>query len=124
MSTSQKRIDDANRLKYVRVLDKFIRACIGYLVKEQESTFEGLVNKVEVQSVFLKKVEPIVLYKEELIAKEAFVKMLQNAVAKPCEDFEALRSDLLYQSNQLHKDQNRRKYKKEKHTKSKFKDWE
>ena len=43
MSTSQKRIDDTKRLKYVRVLDKFIRACIGYLVKEEESTFEDIL---------------------------------------------------------------------------------
>ncbi len=124
MSTSQKRIDDANRLKYVRVLDKFIRACIGYLVKEAECDFEGLQNKIAVQETFLAKVEPAVLYKEELLAKEAFVGMLRRSVAQPCEDFESLRNDLLYQSNQLHKDQNRRKYKKEKHTKSKFKDWE
>lgn len=97
---------------------------MGYLVKEEDADFDGLQAKVAKQQEFLSKAERVDLYKEELLAKEALVKTLQTVVSAECEDFESLKSDLLHRSNQLHKDMNRRKYKKDKHSRSKFKDWE
>jgi len=40
------------------------------------------------------------------------------------DDIEAIRENLLYSANQLEKSKNARRYKKDKHSKSKFEDWE
>jgi hypothetical protein len=124
MAMSQKQQQETQRLKYVRVLERFVRSVIGYLVKEDESTFEGFVARVEKQYEFVKKVEPVALYKTELQEVEHLVQELLNVADHECEDFDKLRDDLLHKSNQLHKNKNQKKYKKDKHSKKKFKEWE
>lgn len=121
---SQKQQDEAQRLKYVRVLERFVRSVIGYLVKEEETDFEGYQARVAKQYEFLKKVEPVYLYKEEFQMIERLVQQLLNVADHECEDFKKLREDLLRQSNLLHKTKNQKRYKKDKHQKGKFKDWD
>ena len=40
------------------------------------------------------------------------------------EDMDNIKEDILYSSNQLDKNKNARRYKKDKHSKSKYEDWE
>ena len=121
---SQKQQQEAQRLKYVRVLERFVRSVIGYLVKEDACDFEGFVARVEKQYEFVKKIDPVALYKAEFQEVERLVQELLNLSSHECEDFEKMREDLLYKSNQLHKNRNQKKYKKDKHSKKKFKEWE
>ncbi len=121
---TEKQIEETQRLKYVRVLERFVRSVIGYLVKEDECDFEGLQARVAKQYEFLKKVEPVYLYKEEFQFVERMVQTLLNAADSECEDFKKLREDLLHQSNIIHKNKNQKRYKKDKHSKKKFKEWD
>lgn len=121
---SQKQLDEAQRLKYVRVLERFVRSVIGYLVKEEDIDFEGYQARVAKQYEFLKKVDPVYLYKEEFQLSERFVQQLLNAADGECEDFDKMREELLHQSNIIHKNKNQKRYKKDKHFKHKFKDWD
>ena len=121
---SQKQLDEAQRLKYVRVLERFVRSVIGYLVKEEETNFEGFQTRVSKQYEFLKKVEPVYLYKEEFQTTERFVQQLLNVADTECEDFSKLKDELLHQSNLIHKTKNQKRYKKDKHSKKKFKEWD
>lgn len=119
-----KRTQDARRLKYVRVLERFVRSVMGYLVKEEEITFGGFKGKVTKQGRLVDVTPKEELYKEEMVMLEQFVQKLRDAAAGECEDFGVLRDELLYQSNQMQKQKNRRKYKKEKHQNKKFDEWE
>ncbi len=101
-----------------------MRSVIGYLVKEEDTDFEGFCKRVQKQNSFLERVEAVPLYKEEFSQIEKFVKELQALAVSECEDFQKLRADLLYRSNTIHKQRNQRKYKKDKHSKSKFSDWD
>ena len=40
------------------------------------------------------------------------------------EDIQQIKQDILYTTNQIEKSMNQRQYKKDKHSSSKFKDWE
>lgn len=121
---SQKQIEETQRLKYVRVLERFVRSVIGYLVKEEETDFEGFQARVAKQYEFLKKVEPQYLYKAEFQTIERLVQELLNRADQECENFKKLREDMLHLSNQLHKDKNQKRYRKDKHSKKKFKEWD
>lgn len=119
-----KKEEDSKRLKYTRAIERFVRSVIGYLVKEEESTFEGFVERVHKQLEFVEKVEPVTIYKEEFQVVENFVNELIHIANGTCDDFTKLRNDLLHKSNQLHKRKNQKKYKKDKHQKSKYREWE
>lgn len=124
MPPVDKRAQDTRRLRYVRVLERFVRSVIGYLVKEENATFGGFKGKVTKQARLVDVAVREELYKEEMVQLERFVQKLRNAATEECEDFTALRDELLYQSNQLEKQKNQRKYKKDKHRGSKFEEWE
>lgn len=119
-----KRAQDARRLKYVRVLERFVRSVIGYLVKEEDAGFGGFKAKVNKQGRLVDVAKKEELYKEEMVMLEQFVDRLRRAASEECGDFAALRNELLYQSNQMEKQKNKRKYKKDKHQGKKFEEWE
>jgi len=118
-----KREQDAKRLKYIRLLERFVRSVIGYLVKEENASFGGFKAKVTKQARLLNVAPKEELYKEEMAMLESFVEKLKSSASAECEDFASLREELLYQSNQLEKQKNQRKYKKDKHYRSKFEEW-
>lgn len=122
MALGAKQKEDANRLRYIRVIERFIRSVVGYLVKEEKADFEGFCARVAKQKTFLDQVEPAVLYKAEYTKREQFVKTLLDATKEVPEDFSTLKSSLCYTSNQIHKNKNNMKYKKDKHTKHKYVD--
>ena len=119
-----KRVQETKRLKYIRLLERFVRSVIGYLVKEENASFGGFKAKVTKQARLLDVAPKEELYKEEMVMLENFVDKLRSSASAECEDFASLRDELLYQSNQLEKQKNKRKYKKDKHHSSKFEEWE
>jgi len=119
-----KKTQDAKRLRYMRLLERFVRSVIGYLVKEENASFGGFKAKVTKQTRLLNIAPKEELYKEEMVLLERFVDKLKSLTSAECEDFARLREELLYQSNQLEKQKNQRKYKKDKHYDSKFEEWE
>jgi GTP-dependent phosphoenolpyruvate carboxykinase len=120
---SQKAVDNAQRLRYIRALERFHKSILSYLANTLELTRESYVKKITNAQKVLKRVDEIALYKGEL-------QDLQKLVKKMCEykdsqkDIQDIKDDILYSSNQLDKSKNAKRYKKDKHSQSKFNDWE
>ena len=120
---SQKVIDNSNRLRYIRALERFYKSMVSYLLNTSELTLQGYEKKIDNSLKLLNRVEEVNLYKGEL-------KDLQNLVKTMIEykgsqkDIQDIKSDILYRSNQLDKSKNARRYKKDKHSKHKFSEWD
>jgi len=122
MAASQKAIDNANRLRYIRALERFHKGVVSYLMNTQALTHEGYSKKINNSLKLLTRVEEISLYKGELQDLQKLVKKMisyQNSD----QDIESIKEELLYASNQLDKSKNAKRYKKDKHTQSKYDDW-
>jgi len=123
MAASQKAINNANRLRYIRALERFHKGIISYLMNTPELTKKGFHKKIENSLKLLNRIEEVDLYKGELKDLQTLVKMmisLQDAE----ESIEDVKEKILYASNQLDKNKNAKRYKKDKHANSKFDDWE
>ncbi len=123
MAASKKAIENANRLRYIRALERFHKSIISYLSNTQDLTDEKYKKKIENGLKLLLRVEEVALYKGELqdLQKEV-KKMIQYKDSH--KDIQDIKEDILYSANQLEKSKNARRYKKEKHSKSKYSDWE
>ncbi|MCK9492594.1 MAG: hypothetical protein M0Q24_10965 [Sulfurimonas sp.] len=123
MSASKKIVENSNRLRYVRALERFHKSIISYLSNTKELTNEGFSKKIENALKVLKRVESIDLYKgdlqdlQKLVAKIISYKDTQREI-------DEIRDEILYSSNQLDKNKNARRYKKDKHINSKYDEWE
>ena len=120
---SIKREDNTKRLRYIRVLERFTSSIVNYLTKVEESTKVVFDKKVDNNKRYLDRIEKIALYKGEFNELEKLVDkilMFRNSD----KEIEEIKKDLLYTANQIEKSVNQRQYKKDKHTSSKFKDWE
>lgn len=123
MSASKKIIENSNRLRYIRALERFHKSIISYLSNTKELTNEGFSKKIDNAQKVLKRIEEIDLYKgdlqdlQKLVAKIISYKDTQNKMNE-------IKEDILYRSNQLDKNKNARKYKKDKHINSKYDEWE
>lgn len=123
MAASKKAIDNANRLRYIRALERFHKSINSYLANSQELSKEQFIKKVDNGLKLLNRVEEVQLYKGELQDLQSLVKKI-IAYKESDEDIEKIKEDVTYASNQLDKSKNARRYKKDKHTQSKYKDWE
>jgi len=123
MAASQKAIDNSNRLRYIRALERFHKSIISYLLNTPELTHARFEKKIEAAEKLLKRVEEIVLYKGDLQDLQTLVKKIISLQASD-RDIEEIREEILYSSNQLDKSKNARRYKKDKHASDKFDDWE
>jgi len=123
MAASKKVIENSNRLRYIRALERFNKSIVSYLSNSTELTKEKYNKKVENALKILNRVQESRLYKGEL-------QDLQTHVNKIIEyknldlDINTIKESVLYSSNQLEKSKNFKKYKKDKHSKSKFQEWE
>lgn len=123
MAASNKAIENASRLRYIRALERFHKSVISYLSGTQELTKEGYDKKITNALKLLQRVEEIALYKGDLQDLQKLVsKMI--ALKQSDKEIEVIKDEILYTSNQLDKTKNARKYKKDKHTSLKYKDWE
>ncbi len=123
MAASQKAIDNAHRLRYIRALERFHKGMISYLMNTDEITHKGFDKKIDNSLKLLNRIEEIDLYKGELKDLQTLVqKMIGYKESQ--EDIDNIKSEILHSSNQLDKSKNAKRYKKDKHTNSKFDDWE
>ncbi|MBD3796154.1 MAG: hypothetical protein IE887_00130 [Campylobacterales bacterium] len=123
MAASKKAIDNSNRLRYIRALERFHKSINSYLANSDDLSKEKFVKKVENGLKLLSKVEEVQLYKGELQDLESLVKKI-IAYKQSDLDIEKIKEDVTYTSNQIEKSKNARRYKKDKHSQSKYKDWE
>lgn len=123
MATSKKAIDNANRLRYIRALERFHKSVNAYLANGGDLSKEKFVKKVANGLKLLNRVEEVELYKGELQDLQNLVKKI-IAYANDDTEIEKIKEDVTYASNQLDKNKNARRYKKDKHSQSKYKDWD
>lgn len=120
---SQKAIDNSLRLRYVRALERFHRGIISYLSSTANLSKEGYNKKVDNSLKLLQKVDEIALYKGDLQELQKLVKKIINFKDSD-KDIDDIKEGILYESNQLDKTKNARRYKKDKHSHSKYDEWE
>ena len=109
------------RLRYIRVLEKFITKAIT-LLKYDNFDLELFKKAVLRNYEDLKKVETIELYNEYPIALKNLAQTILNTLDNHSKDFENEKAKILKESNLLDKLKNNNKYKKDKHKKHKFTD--
>ena len=123
MAVSQKAIDNATRLRYIRALERFHKSIISYLMNTTQLNRKGFNKKLENSLKLLNRVEEMVLYKGELQELQKLVKKISKYKDSE-KEVEDIKDEILYASNQLDKSKNAKRYKKDKHTNSKYDDWE
>ena len=123
MSASKKAVDNANRLRYIRALERFHKSIISYLQNTDSLSKEGFVKKIDNALKLLNRVEEIALYKGELQDLQKVVKKIISFKDLD-KDIDDIKDEVIYISNQLDKSKNARRYKKDKHTNAKYQDWE
>ena len=123
MAASKKAIENSNRLRYVRALERFHKSIVSYLNNSDDLTKERYDKKIDNALKVYSRVEEIALYKGDLQDLQKLVKKM-IAYKESDEDIDNIKEDILYASNQLDKNKNARRYKKDKHSKSKYEDWE
>lgn len=123
MSAFNKVIENSNRLKYVRALERFHKSLISYLMNTPELTMQRYTKKIDNALKVLTRVEEVALYKGELQELQKLVKKI-IAFKDSDKSIEEIKEDILYSSNQLDKSKNSRRYKKDKHVNSKYDEWE
>lgn len=120
---SQKAVDNAQRLRYVRALERFHGSVISYLLNTPDLTAAGYDKKIANSLKVLQRVDEIALYKGDLQDLQKLVaKMI--SLRESGKEIEEIKEEILYSSNQLEKTKNSRRYKKDKHSNDKYEDWE
>jgi len=117
----QKFIEARDRIKYIRLLEKFLSSIVGYLNRSENPIMEEFLSRVKNASKRLDGAKKVELYNSDLL-------FLQNLVDKikgydSSDDMEEIKSYILKESNQYHKRKNSKKYKKDKHKKIDANEW-
>jgi len=63
MAASQKAIDNATRLRYIRALERFHKSIISYLMNTPELSKKGFIKKIDNALKLLNRIDEIDLYK-------------------------------------------------------------
>ena len=123
MAASQKAVDNANRLRYIRALERFHKGMVSYLMNTEELTHKGFNKKIDNSLKLLNRTDEMALYKGEL---QDLLKLVKKMISykESDEDIENIKEELLYSSNQLDKSKNAKRYKKDKHVNSKYDEWD
>ena len=111
-----KKIQNANRLRYIRALERFSKSIVGYLSKSEAPSKVGYEKKLSSAQKLLDRVQKVDLYKGELKDLENLVQKMQNAAER--DDIEEIKKEILYSANQYEKSKNFKRYKKPKHSKN------
>lgn len=120
---SGKKVENAQRLRYIRVLERFSSSIVSYLFKSEAIKKEIFDKKVDNNRKYLDRAETVALYKDDYNDLEKLVQKILDYRHSDAE-IEVIKEDILYTSNQIEKSMNRRRYKKDKHTAEKFREWE
>lgn len=121
MGTSK--YENSKRLRYIRLLGRFISGILSFLAKSDDPTKEEFDRKVDANFRFLEKNEAVKLYKDEYTELEALGQKILDYRASDT-DIETIKTELFYAQNQLEKKVNARRYKKEKHAGRRDDGWE
>jgi hypothetical protein len=110
------------RLRYIRILEKFLTRTIS-LLKNDDLPFYNFVENINKYYEEIKKVEAVRLDNEYLQKLEQFVNLtLQKVDTIDSLDYPQLKALLLKEANLLHKEKNKTNYKKDKHKHKSFND--
>jgi len=120
---SDKRIENAQRLRYIRLLERFFNSVISYLTKSEEPSKENYIKRITNNSKYLDRTDPIALYKSELNALEDIVKRMKSLATSEA-TIDEISTEILRAANKLEQSNNNRRYKKDKHKNEQFKDWQ
>jgi len=122
-AASKKVVENSARLRYIRALERFHKSIVSYFQNTTELSHKGFNKKIDNSLKLLNRVEEIALYKGEL---QDLQKLVKKIIAFKDSDraIEEIKDDIVYSSNQLDKSKNAKRYKKDKHTSSKYEDWE
>ncbi len=120
---SQKAVDNANRLRYIRALERFHKSITGFLSTNADISKESYTKKIDANLKMLQRVEEVALYKGDLQDLQKLIKKAVEFQASD-KDMDEIKDEILYASNQLDKTKNARRYKKDKYSQSKYSDWE
>ncbi len=120
---SQKAVQNSQRLRYIRALERFHKTIVAYLSNTGELTEVSYAKKIENALRLLNRVEEVDLYKGELQDLQKLVKKM-IAYQESSKDINEIKEELLHSSNQLEKSKNARRYKKDKHTNAKYDEWD
>lgn len=123
MAASKKAIDNANRLRYIRALERFKKSILSYLLNSENLDKEKYDKKIDNALKLLNRVDEVQIYKGELQDLQQLVKKM-IAYKNSGEDIDNIKEELLYSINQLEKSKNAKRYKKDKHSHSKYEEWE
>lgn len=123
MAASKKAIENANRLRYIRALQRFQKSILSYLSNSDALSNEKYSKKIDNALKLLNRVEEVQLYKGELQDLQQLVKKMIS-YKDSTEDIDNIKEEILYSVNQLEKSKNAKRYKKDKHSQSKYEDWE
>ena len=123
MAVSKKAIDNANRLRYIRALERFKKSIVSYLSNSESLEKEKYDKKIDNALKLLNRVEEVQIYKGELQDLQQLVKKM-IAYKNSNEEIDNIKEALLYSINQLEKSKNAKRYKKDKHSHSKYEEWE
>ncbi len=120
---SQKAIDNSQRLRYIRALERFHKSIVSYLASTANLSREGYEKKIDASMKVLQRVEEIALYKGDLQELQKLVKKIIS-LKESDKEIDEIKEEILYASNQLEKTKNARRYKKDKHSNSIYDEWE
>ena len=123
MAASAKVINNSNRLRYIRALERFHKGMISFLMNTKELSHKSYDKKIDNSLKLLNRIDEVDLYKGELKDLQTLVKKMIGYKESE-EDIDNIKEEILHASNQLDKSKNARRYKKDKHTNSKYEDWE
>jgi RNA binding exosome subunit len=123
LAASKKVIESSSRLRYVRAMERFHKSLVSFLSSTAELGKEAYEKKIDAALKVFQRVDAVELYKGDLQDLENLIKKMisyRNSETQIAE----IKTDILYRSNQLEKNKNARRYKKDKHSQSKYEDWE
>ena len=109
------------RVKYVRVLEKFVKRTIA-LLKHPEFDFELFIRLTIKNYIVVEETESIRLDSEYYKRLLNYAQSILNTLENHTKDFKEEQQLLLKEANLLHKEKNRTNYKKDKHKYKKFND--
>ncbi|HJE03109.1 hypothetical protein AAX26_01677 [Aliarcobacter thereius] len=116
-STNEKQ----ERVKYIRVLEKFFTKTIS-LLKLENFDKELFLKRTEKNYEDFSKTKKVELYSEYYAILNGFVEKVLSYLKNSSETFEEERAILLKEANLLQKEKNKTRYKKDKHKKDRYDD--
>lgn len=117
----KKQNEKSIRLRYIRVLEKFLTRSIA-LLKNDDFNLDNFKNNIDRYYEEIQNVESVRLDSEYLKKLVDFVNLTLQKIETHSNDFENEKQLLLKEANLLHKEKNKSNYKKDKHKKRSFND--